>query len=88
MRVEVVAPQDFVGDIIGDLGSRAATVQGIEPRASGVQTILADVPLARMFGYATTLRSLTQGRGTFAMQFQRYQQVSEETRKELVQQVA
>ncbi len=88
MRVEVVAPQDFVGDIIGDLGGRAATVQGIEPRASGVQTILADVPLARMFGYATTLRSLTQGRGTFAMQFQRYQQVSEETRKELVQQVA
>ncbi len=88
MRVEVVAPQDFVGDIIGDLGSRAAIVQGIEPRASGVQTILADVPLARMFGYATTLRSLTQGRGTFSMQFERYQQVSDETRKELIQQVA
>jgi len=88
MRVEVVAPQDFIGEIIGDLGSRAAMVQGIEPRASGVQTILADVPLARMFGYATTLRSLTQGRGTFSMQFERYQQVSDETRKELIQQVA
>ncbi|MGC9359853.1 MAG: elongation factor G [Anaerolineae bacterium] len=88
MRVEIVAPQEYIGDIIGDLGGRAATVQGIEPQATGVQTIRADVPLARMFGYATTLRSLTQGRGTFTMQFERYQQVSEETRKELVEEVA
>ncbi len=88
MRVEIVAPQEYVGDIIGDLGSRAAMVQGIEPRATGVQTICADVSLARMFGYATTLRSLTQGRGTFTMRFERYQQVSEETRKELIEQVA
>ncbi len=83
MAVEVVAPQDYTGDVIGDLSSRAGTVNGIEPRSSGVQTITAHVPLARMFGYATALRSATQGRGTFTMQFSHYQQVSEETRKEI-----
>jgi elongation factor G len=83
MAVEVVAPQEYTGDIIGDLSARAGTVNGIEPRSSGVQTITAHVPLARMFGYATALRSATQGRGTFTMQFSHYQQVSEETRKEI-----
>jgi len=88
MRVEVVAPQEYTGDVIGDLTSRAALVTGIEPRSTGVQNITADVPLARMFGYATSLRSATQGRGTFTMQFSHYRQVSEETRKELVENVA
>ncbi len=83
MEVEVVAPQDYTGDVIGDLSARAGTVNGIEPRSTGVQTITAHVPLARMFGYATSLRSATQGRGTFTMQFSHYQQVSEETRKEI-----
>jgi len=83
MAVEVVTPQEYTGDVIGDLSARAGTVNGIEPRATGVQTITAHVPLARMFGYATALRSATQGRGTFTMQFSHYQQVSEETRKEI-----
>jgi elongation factor G len=88
MKVEVVAPQDYTGDVISDLSSRAAVVTGIEPRTLGVQSVMANVPLARMFGYATGLRSSTQGRGTFTMEFSHYQQVSEETRKELVSHVA
>ena len=88
MKVEVVAPQEYTGDLIGDLTSRAAVVTGIEPRAAGVQSITAHVPLARMFGYATGLRSASQGRGSFSMEFSHYQQVSDETRKQLVTQVA
>ncbi len=88
MAVEVISPQEYTGEIIGDLSARAATVLGIEPRVSGVQSIKAHVPLARMFGYATSLRSATQGRGTFTMQFSHYQPVSEETRKELLKNVA
>ena len=88
MKVEVVAPQDYTGDVIGNLSSRTATVSGIEPRASGVQCVTAYVPLARMFGYATTLRSATQGRGTFTMQFSHYQQVDNEVRRELLSDVA
>jgi elongation factor G len=88
MKVEVVAPQEYTGDLIGDLTSRAAVVTGIEPRAAGVQSITAHVPLARMFGYATGLRSISQGRGSFSMEFSHYQQVSDETRKQLVSHVA
>ncbi|MHB0859434.1 MAG: elongation factor G [Anaerolineae bacterium] len=88
MKVEIVAPQEYTGDVIGELAGRAATVTGIEPITTGVQAINANVPLARMFGYATALRSSTQGRGTFTMEFSHYQQVSEETRKELIKNVA
>lgn len=88
MKVEVVAPQEYTRDVIGDLSSRAAMVTGIEPSVTGVQSIIAHVPLAQMFGYATGLRSVTQGRGTFTMEFSHYQQVNEETRKELARNVA
>ena len=88
MRVEVVAPQEYTGDVIGELSTRAGTVTGIEPHSSGAQSITAHVPLARMFGYATSLRSATQGRGTFTMQFSHYQQVNEETRETLVRKTA
>ena len=88
MKVEVVAPQEYTGDMIGDLASRAANVQGIEPRGQGLQSVLADVPLARMFGFATTLRSATQGRGTFSMEFSHYQKVNDETKKEIIENVA
>ncbi len=84
MKLTVVAPQDYTGNVIGELSQRAATISGIEPRSTGVQSITADVPLAKMFGYATSLRSNTQGRGTFTMEFSHYQRVPEETRKELV----
>ena len=76
MDVEVVTPEDFVGDVIGDLSSRRGRVRGMETR-SGVRVVSADVPLSAMFGYATDLRSATQGRATFTMQFGRYETVPE-----------
>ncbi|MHB9033263.1 MAG: elongation factor G [Anaerolineae bacterium] len=88
MRVEATAPQDYTGDVISDLSSRAAIIHGIEVRTGGQQSIIAHVPLAKMFGYATTLRSATQGRGSFSMQFSHYQQVSEETREALTKKTA
>jgi elongation factor G len=88
MRVEVVAPQEYTGDVIGDLSGRAAIISGIEPRSAGSQAILAQVPLANMFGYATSLRSATQGRGNFTMEFSHYQRVSEEVAKEVISRVA
>ncbi|HTP49156.1 MAG TPA: elongation factor G [Anaeromyxobacteraceae bacterium] len=74
MNVEVVTPDAFMGDVIGDLNSRRGKIQGMNPRA-GVQVITAQVPLAEMFGYATDLRSRTQGRATYTMQFGHYAQV-------------
>jgi elongation factor G len=74
MAVEVVTPDDYMGDVIGDLNSRRGKIQSMNPR-SGVQVIEAQVPLAEMFGYATDLRSKTQGRATYTMQFAHYAQV-------------
>jgi elongation factor G len=74
MEVEVVTPDDYMGDVIGDLNSRRGKIQSMNPRA-GVQVIEALVPLAEMFGYATDLRSKTQGRATYTMQFAHYAQV-------------
>jgi elongation factor G len=71
MKVEVLVPEEFMGDVIGDLNARQGKVESIEPRM-GVQEICAVVPLARMFGYSTGLRSATQGRGTFSMQFSHF----------------
>ena len=71
MAVEVLVPEDFMGDVIGDLNSRGGKIESIDPKL-GVQTIKATVPLAKMFGYSTSLRSATQGRGTFSMQFSRF----------------
>ncbi|MFQ5401468.1 MAG: elongation factor G [Anaerolineae bacterium] len=78
MRVEVVAPEEYTGDVIGNLSSRRGTIEGMELRTEGVQTIRAKMPLAEMFGYATRLRSMTQGRGTFTMEFEHYAPVNEE----------
>lgn len=72
MRVEVVVPDDYTGTIVGDLASRRGIVEGMEPRGVGVTSIKASVPLAEMFGYATDLRNITQGRGNFTMEFDRY----------------
>jgi elongation factor G len=74
MKIEVVTPDEFMGDVIGDINSRRGKVQGMTPRA-GVQAIEAQVPLAQMFGYATDLRSKTQGRATYTMHFGHYAQV-------------
>jgi elongation factor G len=72
MKVEVVAPGDFVGDVIGQLNTRRAEIQGMEMRPGNAQAVRAIVPLAEMFGYATELRSATQGRGVFTMEFDHY----------------
>jgi len=74
MGCEVVTPEDYMGDVIGDLNSRRGRIQGMEAR-SGVQVVTAEVPLAEMFGYSTSVRSATQGRATYTMQFSHYAQV-------------
>jgi elongation factor G len=74
MAVEAVTPEEFMGDVIGDLSSRRGKINHMEPRLN-FQVIQASVPLAEMFGYATTLRSLTQGRANYTMQFERYDEV-------------
>jgi elongation factor G len=74
MKVEVVVPDDYLGDVIGDLNSRRGQIEGMDPR-SNAQVIRAQVPLATMFGYVNTLRSLTQGRGQFTMEFDNYSKV-------------
>ena len=72
--MEVVVPEDYMGDVIGDLNSRRGRVEGMEMR-SGAEHINAFVPLAEMFGYATDLRSKTQGRGVYTMTFDHYEEV-------------
>ena len=72
MKIEVVVPEEFTGDVIGDLASRRAQIEGTEPRSGGMQVIWGQVPLAEMFGYATDLRSLTKGRANFSMEFHAY----------------
>ena len=74
MAVEVVTPQDFLGDVIGDLSRRRGRVEGQEPRGNAL-AVKASVPLSEMFGYATDLRSNTQGRANYTMQFDHYEQV-------------
>jgi elongation factor G len=71
MGVEAVTPEDYMGAVIGDLNARRGKVTGIEAQ-HGVQVVTAEVPLAQMFGYATELRSATQGRATYTMQFAHY----------------
>jgi elongation factor G len=78
MDVEAVAPDEFSGAIIGDLSARGGQIDGLQPRGTGMQAVRATAPLAHMFGYATDLRSMTQGRGTFTMEFDHYDQVPPE----------
>jgi elongation factor G len=84
MKVEVVVPEDYLGDIIGQLNGRRGNVLGMEMRPGNAQAIRAMVPLAEMFGYATELRSATQGRGVFSMEFDHYQPVAEAVMREMV----
>jgi elongation factor G len=82
MEVEVVTPQEFMGEVIGDLNGRRGKILDMENRA-GAQVIEARVPLATMFGYATRLRSMTQGRATYTMQFGAYEPVPRAIYEEL-----
>ena len=83
MDVEVTTPEDYMGDVIGDLNSRRGKVEGMNQRGNS-QVINAQVPMSEMFGYATDLRSKTQGRATYSMQFNSYQDVPESIAEEIV----
>ena len=86
MKVEIEVPEENTGDIIGDISSRRGRVEGMEIiEGTGIQKIRALVPLAEMFGYATDIRSKTQGRGTFSMEFQCYEQVPANIEKEIIE---
>jgi elongation factor G len=75
MKVEVVTPEDYMGDVMGDLNRRRGIVQGMDDSPAG-KIIRAEVPLSEMFGYATDLRSATQGRATYSMEFEKYAEAS------------
>jgi len=83
MKVEVVVPEDYMGDVIGDLNGRRGQVSGMETRATA-QVVKANVPLSEMFGYATDLRSKTQGRATYTMQFSHYEPAPKNIAKEIM----
>ena len=83
MKVEVVIPEEYMGDIMGDITSRRGRVEGMEARGNA-QVVKAMVPLAEMFGYATSLRSNTQGRGTFTMVLDHYEEVPKAIAEEII----
>ncbi len=82
MKVEVTVPEEYMGDVMGDINSRRGRIEGMELR-NGAQIIRAYVPLAEMFGYATTLRSRTQGRGNYSMVFDHYEEVPKSIQEEV-----
>jgi elongation factor G len=84
MKVEVVAPEEYLGDVMGQLNSRRGMILGMEMRPGNAQAVNAMVPLAEMFGYATELRSATQGRGVFSMEFDHYAPVNEAVAQEIL----
>ncbi len=84
MKVEVTTPEEFTGDVMGNLSSRRGAIEGMAPRVGGVTAITALVPLSEMFGYATDLRSSTQGRATFTMEFNHYAEVSQSLKERIV----
>ena len=83
MKVEVTIPEEYMGDVMGDINSRRGRIEGMDPR-SGAEIIRAFVPLSEMFGYATTLRSRTQGRGVYSMTFDHYEEVPKSIQEKIV----
>jgi elongation factor G len=84
MKVEITIPEEYTGDIIGQVNARVGTIQGMEDRFGNAKAVHAEVPLSEMFGYATELRSATQGRGVFTMEFKYYSQVSDAYMKKIL----
>ncbi|NTV45558.1 MAG: elongation factor G, partial [Chlorobiales bacterium] len=82
--VEVVTPEEYLGDVMGDLSSRRGHIEGMAQRA-GAQVIKAKVPLSEMFGYSTDLRSMTQGRANYAMEFHDYSEVPKNVADEIIE---
>ena len=87
MRVEVVTPENYMGDVIGDLNSRRGQIEATESR-SNATVITAIVPLANMFGYVNTLRSMSQGRAQYSMFFDHYEKVPQNVQEELIKKMA
>jgi elongation factor G len=86
MAVEVVVPEEYMGDVIGDLNSRRGRIMGMDARG-GAQIVSSHVPLSSMFGYATDVRSATQGRATYSMVFDHYEQVPKAISEEIIAKV-
>jgi elongation factor G len=84
MKVETIVPEEYVGDVVGDISSRRGEIGGMESRSGGAQVVVAHVPLSEMFGYATDLRSMTSGRGNFTMEFEKYSQVSQSVKEKVL----
>lgn len=84
MKVEVETPEDYMGDIMGDLNRRRGMVQGMDDLPGGTKSIRAEVPLAEMFGYATQMRSMSQGRATYSMEFLKYQETPKNVADEII----
>jgi elongation factor G len=83
MTLEIVAPDEYLGDVVGDINARRGKIEGLQMR-SGSRVVTIHVPLAEMFGYATALRTLTQGRGVFTMEFARYERTPQGVQDEIV----
>ncbi|HAE0521062.1 TPA_asm: elongation factor G, partial [Salmonella enterica subsp. enterica serovar Enteritidis str. P125109] len=83
MKVEIVIPDEYMGDIMGDVTSRRGRVEGMEARGNA-QVVRSMIPLSEMFGYATGLRSRTQGRGTYSMHFDHYEEVPKSVAEEII----
>ena len=84
MAVEVETPDDFMGNVVGDLNSRRGVIQGMEELVGGGKAVRAEVPLAEMFGYSTTLRSLSQGRATYSMEFKHYSEAPKQVSEAII----
>ena len=84
MKVEVETPEDYMGDIMGDLNRRRGMVQGMDDLPGGTKQIRAEVPLAEMFGYATQVRSMSQGRATYSMEFAKYAETPKNVADEII----
>ncbi len=84
MKVDITVPDSFTGDIIGDLNSRRGRIQGMVPEGDSITTVEADVPQAEMLRYATELRSMTQGQGTFTMEYDHYEEVPQHLMQRVV----
>ncbi|MFQ5751169.1 MAG: elongation factor G, partial [bacterium] len=87
MDVEVVVPEEYLGEVMGDLNSRRGKIRGIFPRKDA-QVVAASAPLSEMFGYATSLRSLTQGRAIFTMQFSQYEVAPQSVSEKVLEKVS
>jgi len=85
MKLEIVTPEEFVGTVIGDLNRRRGLPKGQDPRAGGAVSIKADVPLSEMFGYVTSLRTITSGRANSTMEFSHYAEAPSGIAKEIIE---